>query len=301
MPRSRCDLRLAFPIFAAAFFCIASAIAAKAQDDAAPVYREVETKYIFGFTTGSSIGLEGEKEISSETVAGIGKRDGRYFATQTKLEFEHTPTQFFQFELGALVMTHNIRNVTDMDDRNGKNFGGLFGELRYLVVGRGPGSPFGVTVSVEPVWRRIDETGGARVRNFELETKLSVDTELVENRVYLGMNAIYEPEWTRTSTGEFERESSLGLSGAVAFRPVPKVLVGGEVGYFRHYDGIGFNTFTGDALFVGPTLYVQLARKVFMTAAWATQVCGHAVDDPSPLNLADFPRHRAKLKFAFEF
>lgn len=280
---------------------MASAITAKARDDAAPVYREIETKYVFGFTTGSSIGLEGEKEISSDTIDGIGRRDGRYFATQTKLEFEHTPTQFMQIEFGALLMTHSIRNVTDMDDRNSRNVGGLFGELRYLVIGRGPGSPFGVTVSVEPVWRRIDETGGERVRNFELETKLSIDTELIKNRVYWGVNAIYEPEWTRTGMGEFEKETSFGFSGAIAFRPVPEVFVGGEVGYFRHYDGIEFNTFTGDALFVGPTLYVQLARKVFMTAAWATQVRGHAVDDPNPLNLADFPRNRAKLKFAFEF
>ena len=31
-------------------------------------FREIETKYIFGFTEGSSIGLEGEREVSAETV-----------------------------------------------------------------------------------------------------------------------------------------------------------------------------------------------------------------------------------------
>src|SRR5207248_7947513 len=31
-------------------------------------FGEIETKYIFGFTEGSSIGLEGEKEFSAETV-----------------------------------------------------------------------------------------------------------------------------------------------------------------------------------------------------------------------------------------
>jgi len=64
---------------------------------------------------------------------------------------------------------------------------------------------------------------------------------------------------------------------------------------------MGFNTYTGDALFLGPTLYLQLTRKAFMTAAWSTQIVGHAVDDPNPLNLTDFPRNRAKLKFALEF
>jgi len=93
-------------------------------------FREIETKYIFGFTEGSSIGLEGEREVSAETVMGIGKRDGRYFASQTKLEYEQTPSQFMQFEVGALVASHSIANVTGLDDRNAITCGGLFGELR---------------------------------------------------------------------------------------------------------------------------------------------------------------------------
>jgi hypothetical protein len=265
-----------------------------------PFY-EIETKYIFGFTEGASIGLEGEKEFSTESIADFGKRDGRYSASQTKLEFEHTPNQFIQLEFGALVSTHNIANVTDFDDRNAQNLSGMFGEFRYLLIGRGPSSPVGVTVSVEPVWRRIDETTGERVTNFELETKLHVDTELVQNRVYLGFNAFYEPETTQAGGGDWADESTLGLSTAVAFRLLPEFLLGAEAGYFRHYQGIGMNTFTGDAFYLGPTLYLQLARKIFMTAAWSTQVAGHAVDDPGSLNLADFSRNRAKLKFAFEF
>lgn len=278
-----------------------SGVPLAAQEYVADPFYEIETKYIFGFTEGSSIGLEGEKEVSSETIAGFGKRDGRYAATQTKLEFEHTPTQFIQLEFGALASTHNIKDVTDLDDRNSNNFMGLFGELRYLVIGRGPSSPVGVTVSVEPVWRRIDETSGERVSNLELETKLHIDTELVENRVYLGFNMLYEPEWTRTKDGESQKEATFGLSSAVAFRPAPPLLIGVELGYFRHYDEIGFNTYTGDALFLGPTLYYQITRKSFMMAAFGTQVAGHAVDDPNSLNLADFPRYRAKLKLAFEF
>jgi hypothetical protein len=79
-----------------------------AQDSG--VYRDIETKYIFGFTEGSSIGLEGEKEVSIDTVGRFGKRDGHYVATETKFEFEHTPTQFIQVEFGALAATHNIRD-----------------------------------------------------------------------------------------------------------------------------------------------------------------------------------------------
>src|SRR2546421_7019824 len=139
----------------------------RAQDATPPQFHEIETKYIFGFTEGSGIGIEGEKEFSVESVVGIGKRDGRYVASQTKLEYEFTPSQFVQFEFGALVSSHNIRNVTDFDDRNSVDFMGLFGEVRYLLIERTSNSPWSVTVSLEPNWRRIDETSGERVTNFE--------------------------------------------------------------------------------------------------------------------------------------
>src|SRR5574340_546538 len=100
-----------------------AASGANAQD-AAPVLRDIETKYIFGFTEGSGIGLEGEKEFSLDTEARIGKRDGRYWASESKLEFEFTPNQYVQFELGPLVSGHSIKNVTDLDDRHQLAFGG---------------------------------------------------------------------------------------------------------------------------------------------------------------------------------
>jgi hypothetical protein len=292
---------LALACFAASA-CVVSA-GARAQDSDLPNggFYEIETKYIFGFTEGTSIGLEGEKEVSAESVSGMGKAAGRYFATQTKLEFEHTPTQFLQFEVGALVMSHSIGDVPDLDNRNAVTFGGLFGELRYLLVERSQTSPFALTLSVEPVWRRIDETGGDRVTNFELETRLHLDTELIENRLFLAFNAMHEPEWTRVGDGTIVRETTLGLSAALAFRPLPQLIVGAEAWYLRHYDSFGLDAFTGDAVFVGPTAYLQLTNKSFMTAAFGTQVTGREVDGSGSLNLADFPRHRAKVKVSVEF
>src|SRR6516162_11848933 len=131
-------------------------------DDANNFY-EIETKYIFGFTEGSGIGLEGEKEFSPETIARIGKADGRYWASETKLEYEFTPNQYIQFELGPLVSTHVIKDVTDLENRNNLAMSGFFGEVRYLVLERSASSPLAITLSAEPEWHRIDETSGARV------------------------------------------------------------------------------------------------------------------------------------------
>jgi hypothetical protein len=276
------------------------AASAHAEESASKGFYEIETKYIFGFTEGSGIGLEGEKEFSVDTIGRFGKRDGRYAATETKFEFEYTPNQYIQVEFGPLAAGHNIRGVTDLDDRHAITLSGFFGELRYLVFDR-PASPIAVTVSFEPVYRAFDETGGERVENYEFETKLQADVELVKNRLYAAANLIYEPETTRVMSGDWEKESKFGLTGALSYRVLPELAIGVEADYYRHYDGLLFDTFTGDALFIGPTLYYKFARKMFLAAAWNAQVWGREVETSNRFNLAEFSRQRAKLKVAVEF
>src|SRR5690349_24128673 len=165
-----------------------------ARADDAANWREIETKYIFGFTTGSGIGLEGENEFTIDTVGRFGKRDGHYSATETKYEFEFTPTQFIQIEFGALGSTHNINGVTDLDDRRQFAASGAFAEFRYLAIERTSSNPLAVTLAVEPTARSIDETSGTRVHNYEFETVVNADLELLRNRLYAGFNLLYEPE-----------------------------------------------------------------------------------------------------------
>ena len=288
-----------------AFTLFIVTVSVRAQDNNTTIFRDVETKYIFGFSEGSGIGLEGEKEFSLDTEARIGKQGGHYWASETKGEFEFTPNQYVQFEFGPFMSGHRIKDVTDLDNRNQVALGGFFGEIRYQLLDRGQSQPLAVTLSAEPEWRRIDETTGKVVDNYELELKANADLELIQNRLYLGGNLLYEPEAThdpdRLGMG-WVKESKGGVSGALSYRVVPDVFVGAEVWYLRHYDGNWFNSYTGDATFVGPTLYVQLGPKMFMTAAWNVQTSGGDVNDPTAkLNLTEFSRQRGKLKVAVEF
>jgi outer membrane putative beta-barrel porin/alpha-amylase len=287
---------------AACLLCLSQS--AHAQYDASK-WREIETKYIFGFTEGSGIGLEGEKEFSIDTEARIGKSGGKYWGSETKLEYEFTPNQYVQFEFGPFLSAHKISCVDGLDDRSRGDLGGFFGEIRTIILDRGPNSPLAVTFSAEPEWRRIDETSGERVNNFELELKVNADLELIAKQLYLGFNLLYEPEAThdpdRIGAG-WMTESKAGVSAALSYRIVQSVFVGVEAWYLRHYDGTWLNNFTGDAWFVGPTLYAQINKKMFISAAWNAQVSGRDVDDPTAkFNTAEFTRHRAKLKFAVEF
>jgi hypothetical protein len=269
------------------------------------VFRDIETENIFGFTEGASIGAEGEKELSFTTEARLGKGEGRYFASESKLGFEYTPNQYIQIEFGPFFSAHTISNVPNLDDLRQFGLGGFFGEIKTILLERNGNSPLALALSAEPNWRRLDETSGARVNNVELELKLQGDIELIDKRLYLGFNLLYEPEAThdpdRIGAG-WVQESKAGISGSLAYRIVPNMTLGAEVWYLRHYDGGWLNTFTGDAVYIGPTVSIKIARKMQLSAAWNTQVTGRDVEDPdAKFNVSEFSRHRAKLKLAVEF
>src|SRR4051794_12990894 len=170
---------------------VTSGVVAHADDPS--TWREIETKYIFGFTEGSGIGIEGEKEVSIDTEARLGKRGARYWGSETKIEFEYTPNQYIELEFGPFISHHNIKNIIDLNNLNQTTFGGFFGEVRYQVLDRPSSQPLAITASAEIERRRIDETGGDRVNNWELELKLNADLELIRNQLYLGMSLLYEP------------------------------------------------------------------------------------------------------------
>jgi len=283
----------------AAALVMANANSADAQD--AGAFHEIETKYIFGnFTVGSAIGIEGEKAIEPDTQANFGKRGGRYAVTQTELEFEYTPTQFMQIELGPTVSYYNIHGVPGLDDRNTGGVNGFEAEFRFLIIDRGP-LPLAVTLSIEPEWHSLDETSGTAVSNYGLETKIEADIELIKNRLFLGFNLLYEPETTLSQSAPTFNESTFGVSTALAFQIYPNVVVGVDLWYLSHYEGIAFGSFTGDAVYLGPTFYWKIAPKVLMSAAWEAQVAGREVGVMPALDLTDFSRQRARLLLEFEF
>ena len=275
--------------------------AAGAQAEDYTAFHEIETKYIFGnFTVGSSTGIEGERAFEPDTTADFGKRSGHYRASETELEYEYTPSQYVQIEFGPTVSAYNIHGVPGLDDANMAAINGFSGEIRTVLIDRGP-SPFAVTMSLEPEFRSRDETSGVKVVNYELEAKLEADAELIKNRLFLAFNLLYEPETTRADLGIWENEATVGASSALAFQIVPNVVIGADIWYLRHYDGIAFGTFTGDAVYLGPTLFWKISPKVLMSAAWETQIAGREVGVTSALDLADFSRQRARLLVEFEF
>jgi Putative MetA-pathway of phenol degradation len=306
--------RIGEAAYAAGAFLAASCFAAAAADFPPPTapaplaaaatpdpFHELETKYLFGFTEGSDIGEQGEQSVELETTAAFGKRGGRYNAVEQEIEYENVPTQNFGYELSAHATGHDIKNVQGLGDLSGVNFSGLSAELRYLVIGRGPGSPIGLTLIAEPEWERIDGEDGTRTATFSSAFGIVADTEIIANRLYAAANLVYTPEIGKPQGGDWERASEIDASAALAYRITPKVTVGGEVEYDRAYDGLAFQTFDGNALYIGPTLHIQFTSKIMLAAAFSAQVAGHAVGESNNLDLTNFEHYRSNLKLEFEF
>jgi hypothetical protein len=99
-----------------------------------------------------------------------------------------------------------------------------------------------------------------------------------------------------------EKESTLGLSAAIAFQATKDVFIGGEARYLRKYEGLVLDRDLGYALFVGPTFYAKLSKGFFIAAAWSVQVTGQSEENPDQrLDLDNFSRHEAKFTAGVEF
>ena len=251
---------------------LAPGLSAQAAEKDGHKANELDSEHIFGFTEGSDIGEKGEKEAEVEPLMRFGKRTGSYFATSTAFLYKYSLTDDFRVAPVFSLSSHSISGVTDLDDRHSFDFEGTGAEIRYRLLNREK-APFGALF----------------------------DKELIHDRLFGALNFGYEPAWTKVkATDESERSSALSMSGALSTVVRPGVVVGMELRYARDYDGIGLNTFVGDALFLGPSIMIKVSDKAFVSAAWNTQVAGHASGESGSLNLTDFERNQIRLRFGVE-
>ena len=220
-----------------------------------------ETEYHFGFTTGTSVGEIGEKEIQSRLTGRFGKSAGHYSMLSNKLEAEYVPLRDFRLSLAAYVTQHRIAGIPGLDDRRSGAFDGLAFGLKYRLIDRNHG-PFGLAIEAEPQWRRVDGTSGAPVDQIGGQYSLLLDKELVPNRIISAFNLVYEPEVSRSRLdGTWSHESTVRVAAAIMAQAQPHVSYGLETRYLRKYEGLALDRFAGHALYVGPTVSATCAPR----------------------------------------
>jgi hypothetical protein len=142
--------------------------------------------------------------------------------------------------------------------------------------------PFAVALSVELEFHNRDETGGERVSNYCLETKLEADAELIRTACFWPSTCSTSRRRRAPPLAGGDKKSTLVVSSALAFQIVPNVVVGVDLWYLRHYQGVAFNSLTGDAVYLHPTFFWKIAPKVLMTAAWEALFAGREIGASAP-------------------
>jgi hypothetical protein len=188
-----------------------------------------------------------------------------------------------------------------MEDRRAGAFQSLSFDARFRLLERDH-SPFGLTLSIEPHWGFADETSGAPISHFGWEGLLVMDRELVPDRLFGALNLHFDTDRTESVAGRGkEQQPTLGIGGALAGQAISGLWVGGEVRYFRSYEGAGLDKFTGNAVYVGPTLYARFGEKAWLSVAFDVQAWGRAVTAPGALDFVNFERYQAKFRLGYDF
>jgi hypothetical protein len=261
----------------------------------------IDTEHLFGFMIGSDVGHAGEREFQSQTTGSFARSAGTYRTIAQEFELEFVPVKNFRVELGSNFASHYIAGVPGLEDRRQWSWQGVSVDLRYRFLDR-EAAPFGVTFAIEGHADRVDETTAAVVRSYGTEFALAFDRELIPNVAVAALNLIYQPEWTRlVGSGAAEQDSTIGAALGLMVQTRPGFFLGGEARYLRRYEGIGLEELAGQALFVGPTAYVQLSKHSRLTAAWSVQAWGRPAGSHAALDLVNFERHQARLIFGVNF
>jgi hypothetical protein len=262
---------------------------------------QVDTEHLFGFIEGADIGGKGERELVIDSTLRAGKSTGSFADTASELEFKYTAFQNFRIAGAATLAYYDIAGVTGIEDARRAAIQSLSFDARFRVLDRAQ-APFGLTLSVAPHWGLVDETSGVRTDHFGTEVQLLADRELKPDRLVGAVNLLFANDRARPLASDgVVLESLLGAGAALAVQITPDVWLGGEARYLRDYSGAALNAFSGQALYIGPTLYARLGKRAFMSVAWDVQVWGGATTMPGALDLTNFERHQAKLRLGFEF
>jgi hypothetical protein len=263
--------------------------------------KDLETTHLFGFTLGSDVNDVGEIEGESETTGRLVKRAGSYTAISSELGLKLIPFENFSVEPVLGFAYHAMSGVPGLADRRQGAFDTLSLELRYRLLDRAH-APIGLTLGVDPHWGRVDETSGEPVERYGADLLVILDREILADRLFAAFNLVYQPEGSRSrAAGDWQHQSDLAVSAALTAQVRPGVLIGAEARYLRSYDGLALDALTGHALFVGPNFYAKFNERLWMSAAWSMQVVGRAANDGGSLDLTNFERHQAVLRFGYNF
>jgi hypothetical protein len=262
---------------------------------------DIDTEDMFGFVEGSDIGRLGQQETEVDTTVRSGKNTGSYATAATELEYKYTAFSQFRIAAAATFAYYDIRGVAGLNDLAGAAAQSLSFDARFRLLDRDK-APVGLTLNVQPHWGFADETSGVQLNHFGWEAALLADRELVPGRLVGAANLLFDTDRTRLlPDGTVTQAPTIEFGAALAAQARRGLWLGAEMRYLRGYEGSALDVFSGQALYAGPTLYMRLGKQGWMSAVFDVQLWGSAVGVPGALDLVNFERYQARLRFGYDF
>jgi len=266
----------------------------------------------FGYSYGSETLPKEKWELYSWTTGRLGKGTGSYSAFDLKQEVEYGVTDRFQI---ALEWNENHTYFTggagqesaDSNTpvrRNRFSFVGNALELKYAF-----SSPYkdlvGIALFVEPEYALTDSPSGDKFLEWEIETRLLVQKNFLEDRLIAVLNLTNETEWERPrpSHGEsFTTNFKPEITTGVTYRFASNWFLGLETRYATQLANANIRNQVDWAFSVGPALHYAVGRW-WATLTWLPQVAGWHADGArsGSLDLNSHERNEIRLKIGFDF
>jgi hypothetical protein len=267
-------------------------LADEMQTKAGATGSEVDSEHIFGFSEGSDIGSQGEREIESVTIGSFGKL-GNYSNIDNETSFRYGVTDQLRLSIGTLTDFYGINNSPGLSNRSIATFSGLIGEMRVNLLDRTK-APFGMSLSINPQWRQIDPVSGETTGNYAIPATLLIDKEVISDKFFVATNLIYTPSFLRVN-GMRGHDDAFTVITAGTYALGSKIFAGAEL---RYEDLAQNGTFIAHALFIGPNLFYRFSPTFTAKVAWAIQVPDVG---SNALDLTSYERHQVELQIAYNF
>lgn len=225
----------------------------------------------------------GHFELEQTVREREGRAFGHYDATDLRTEIEYGVTD--KFQVAGYINTNRMHatRTSDDDDFNGgtgftrHNFSlqSVSAEFLYRVF-----SPYetkngwGLAVYIEPEYDFHDLHNGLKygAGTFELETRVLVQKNFMDDRLVLAYNLVLEAESIRfahrpDTNSELDWNNELGAT----YRFAPRLFAGME---FRNHNEYGnFKVHEHSVYWAGPVLHYG-GEKVWATLGWLRQFAG---------------------------
>jgi hypothetical protein len=273
----------------------------------APVHAD---ENIFGYVYGSETLPKGEWEAYQWATWRHGKGAGSYDAVDLKTELEYGITDRFQASAYLNTIYQRIRDTGPIEDdgtrefqnTTGFGFQGVAMELKYALTSPYK-DPLGIALYLEPSYSRINRVSGASGTEYEIEPKLILQKNFMEDRLIAAMNISGEFEWERyPDNSPTERELKLEVSAGLSYQFAPNWYAGVEGKVQSIYANMNLGDREAWAVFAGPSIHYAV-KKWWVTLAVLPQIMGGPRDPAlsSRLHLDEFERTEVRLKFGYEF